>query len=117
MSTLARRLFAEGVEALIVTLGADGVRIWQRNSVPYYQPAFKVEVVDTLGAGDAFIAAFAAGFINGLSLTECARWGAAAGAVTAARLGVLDRATEPAAAHGSFGRLNDTRLILQKGLG
>ena len=76
---LAEILFAEGLRALIITSGAEGARLWEKNVGQSWQPAFPAEVVDTLGAGDAFIAAFAAGFAAGLSLAQCLRWGAAAG--------------------------------------
>jgi len=46
-----------GVEAAVLTLGAEGV-IMKLGDQLIKEPAFPVEVVDTLGAGDAFIAGF-----------------------------------------------------------
>lgn len=48
-------LAARGVGSGAVTAGADGVHLFDGDSVAYV-PAFDVEVVDTTGAGDAFTA-------------------------------------------------------------
>jgi len=90
MTELAALLFGKGLEALVVTLGAEGALSFQKQSGLHRQPPFPVEAIDTLGAGDAFIAAFAAGFIDGHGLAECVRRGAAAGAHATTRLGVFD---------------------------
>ena len=55
-SRLARLLHANGLETLIVTLGARGALAYPREGPPISQPAYAVEAIDTLGAGDAFIA-------------------------------------------------------------
>ncbi|MGJ9434002.1 ribokinase [Actinotignum sp. GS-2025b] len=44
-------------------------------------PAHHVDVVDTTGAGDAFVGAFAAALAVGESLATAARWGTALGAI------------------------------------
>jgi 5-dehydro-2-deoxygluconokinase len=49
-------------------------------------PGHPVEVVNGLGAGDAFAAALGHGVLRGLSLVEAARRGAVAGAIVASRL-------------------------------
>jgi aminoimidazole riboside kinase len=54
-----------------LVLDADGI---------HHVPAFAADVRDTLGAGDAFNAGFIAARMEGLSNTEAARWGSAAGA-------------------------------------
>jgi ribokinase len=87
---LAETLFSQGVETVIVTLGAGGAWLFQPGIAPHRQPAFKTDAVDTLGAGDAFIAAFAAGLIDGRSLAQSMRWAAAAGAAATTRPGVFD---------------------------
>ncbi len=86
---LAPLLFANGVATLVVTLGAQGAWLCDQHSAPQTIPAFPAEVIDTLGAGDAFIAAFAAAYIAGLTLPECARHGAAAGACATEHPGVF----------------------------
>jgi 5-dehydro-2-deoxygluconokinase len=49
-------------------------------------PGFPVEVVNGLGAGDAFAAAVGHGLLRGLSLVEAVRRGTVAGALVAAQL-------------------------------
>lgn len=50
-------------------------------------PGFPVEVLNTLGAGDAFMAGFLKGYIDGLPLNEACRLGNACGAIVVSRHG------------------------------
>jgi sulfofructose kinase len=50
-------------------------------------PAFKVDVVDTTGTGDAFHGAFALGLSEGRSESECAAMASATAALKCRRLG------------------------------
>ncbi len=50
-------------------------------------PAFKVDVVDTTAAGDAFIGGLAAALLKGKSLEEAVRYGNASGALAATKFG------------------------------
>jgi len=50
-------------------------------------PVFKIEAVDTLGAGDAFHGAFALALAEGQSEVEAMRFGAAAAGIKCTRLG------------------------------
>jgi hypothetical protein len=52
-----------GVETVIVTLGHRGCLVSQPGAVAMV-PAHRVEVVDTTGAGDAFVGGFAAGWVR-----------------------------------------------------
>lgn len=69
--------------AVVVTLGGDGavgydpVKEWCLRV-----PALDITPLDTVGAGDAFVGAFAGGFHDGQDLGECMRRGAIAGALT-----------------------------------
>jgi len=56
--TAARSLIARGIDTVIVTLGARGARLVTANAVTPIA-AVKVKPIDTTGAGDAFIGAFA----------------------------------------------------------
>ncbi len=69
-------LLERGPDTLILTLGAQGSRIIQRNrtqTVPAVQPR---RVVDPTGAGDAFTAGVLFGLCNNLALELAARVGA-----------------------------------------
>lgn len=89
---------------LVVTLGARGGVVAPADAATRPMPAFVVDVVDTVGAGDAFVGALAAALASGASLHGAARWGAAAGALTAtvrgARHPTLDRDAVAALAGG-----------------
>jgi sugar/nucleoside kinase (ribokinase family) len=82
----SRKLIDRGVDCVVPTRGADGALIVTADSVDEV-PAFKVNVVDTTGCGDAF----SAGFLRGLSLdrtrADAARLGNAAAALVATGLG------------------------------
>lgn len=90
LAQLAERLFGRGPEILIVTLGASGVAAFQHSAAPLRLPGFAVPAVDSLGAGDAFTAAFTVARAEHLPLQDCLRWGAAAGACVASRSGVFE---------------------------
>jgi 5-dehydro-2-deoxygluconokinase len=53
-------------------------------------PGFRVQVVNGLGAGDAFAAAVGHGLLQGLPLVEAVRRGTVAGALVAAELACSD---------------------------
>lgn len=65
-----RRLLEEyGLKILILTCGTAGSYVFTAESVSY-QPTPKVEVADTVGAGDSFTAAFIASILRGGSVAE-----------------------------------------------
>ncbi len=64
---------------VLVTDGAKGSWAWTPQGV-FHQSAFKVDVVDTIGCGDAYHAAYASALLDGLPLRlrmEFASWVAA----------------------------------------
>jgi ribokinase len=67
-------LLRKGVEIVAVKLGAEGCYVTDGRENHLVEP-FKVKVVDTTGAGDAFCAGFLYGLISGKSLYECGRLG------------------------------------------
>ena len=71
-----------------VTAGADGVYAWDpRRRRLDHQPAFRVEVVDTLGAGDVWHGAFALALAEGRAEPEAVRFAQAAAALKVQRFG------------------------------
>ena len=68
---LAARLLAKGPALVLVTQGAEGVTAFRAGD-PLHVPATKVEVVDTVGAGDTFNAGFLAGLADAGALDKAA---------------------------------------------
>lgn len=52
-----------GVKYLLISLGSKGASLIKENKY-LYSPAFKINAVDTNGAGDAFIGAFSRCLVN-----------------------------------------------------
>ncbi len=81
ISSAARALVQGGVELAIITLGAEGL-YYATGEESGRVPAFKVDVVDPTGAGDALTAAVAYGLLEGVSPEEAVRLGMAAATQT-----------------------------------
>lgn len=71
---------------IAVTLGANGVWLDTPLFIGHV-PGFRVEAVDTVGAGDTFIGAFVTRLVEGADLREAARFGCAAAAIAVTRRG------------------------------
>ena len=74
------------LDAICITLGAGGCMLYQAG-VTHTVPGFPVAVQDTVGAGDAFAAAFLHGFHHSWPLPETARFANALGSIVAGRAG------------------------------
>jgi 5-dehydro-2-deoxygluconokinase len=75
-----------GARVAVAKHGPDGVSAHTRDHGEVHVPGLAVPVINGLGAGDAFAAAFGAGLLAGLPLVEAIRRGNAAGAIVATRL-------------------------------
>lgn len=91
-----QELVARGVKNAVVKLGDQGA-VWVTATDYAFIPAFRVETVDTVAAGDAFNGGLAAGLYAGLPLRSALVWAAAAGAIATTKPGaqssLSDRAT------------------------
>lgn len=76
----ATRLLSAGAGAVVLKLGAEGAMMATADGVCRI-PAFKVDPVDTTGAGDAFTAALAVSLAEGKELSEATAIAAGAGAL------------------------------------
>jgi 5-dehydro-2-deoxygluconokinase len=85
----AAGLVPESADVVVIKHGPDGVTVHQRGASSRIPP-MPVEVVNGLGAGDAFLAAFTAGLLEGLDPVAAARRGSGAGALVATRLACSD---------------------------
>ncbi|MFN3953886.1 MAG: ribokinase [Pararhodobacter sp.] len=86
------------VEAVVVTRGAAGAEWIGDGAAPLFVPAFKVQPVDTTGAGDCFAGSLVAGLDRGLPPAEALRYAAAAAALQVTRLGAAEAMPERAEA-------------------
>jgi len=78
----------KGVGAAIIKLGAKGVYFEDKNASGFI-PAFKVDAIDTVAAGDAFNGGLAVALAEGKPLSEAVRWAAAAGAMATTKKGAM----------------------------
>jgi 5-dehydro-2-deoxygluconokinase len=76
-----------GVEALIVKTGSRGAIVYLPDGTIQEVPGFPVEVVNVLGAGDAFAAGFIYGYLKGWDWYKSCRMGNACGAHVVTQLG------------------------------
>jgi fructoselysine 6-kinase len=86
---LQRQLCEKGPRLVMVTRGAAGAILYQGGAY-HEQEAVTTQVVDTLGAGDAFIARFLVGSLRG-------------GEVRAALRGAAEASAAACRSHGAFG--------------
>lgn len=75
-----------GARDVIVTLGDEGCLVVAEEGM-FLFPTHRVDVVDTVGAGDAFNGALAVALAEGRPLFEAAAWACAAGALAVTRPG------------------------------
>lgn len=82
------------MEVLVLKNGSKGSLLYTKDGVQEVG-VYKVEQKDATGAGDCFDGAFLAGLIQGRSLIDAARMGAAAGALNAAAFGPMEGKITP----------------------
>ncbi|MCL6432709.1 MAG: ribokinase [Leptolyngbyaceae cyanobacterium HOT.MB2.61] len=82
----AHHLHHQGANTVIIKLGAQGVFCATADET-FFTPAFSVNAVDTVAAGDAFAGGLVAALVEGLSLRQAVVWGAAAGALAVTKEG------------------------------
>jgi ribokinase len=78
-AALAARIRDRGAGIVVLTLGGDGALVLTDDGRIYIEPV-TVDVVDTIGAGDAFNAGLAVALAEGCELVPAARFAARAGA-------------------------------------
>jgi len=73
---------------IVLKRGADGCEVFDpEESSPIACPAFPVEVLNVLGAGDGFMAGFLRGWLRGEPWETCGKYGNANGALVVSRHG------------------------------
>ncbi|GIV83304.1 MAG: hypothetical protein KatS3mg052_0311 [Candidatus Roseilinea sp.] len=82
-----RAMMAMGVQAVVRKRGLQGSRVYLRDGATIDAAAFPVEVVNILGAGDAFAAGFLYGYVHGWGWHKSARLANACGAILVTKHG------------------------------
>ena len=85
----AAALLDKGVHLAVVKLGEHGVYYASADDSGYV-PSYRVKVVDTVAAGDAFGAALAVALSEGRGIPDAVRYGAAAGALAVTKPGAQE---------------------------
>ncbi len=101
---ICRAILGLGPETAIITMGDQGC-VAVTSDETHHVPAFKVDVVDTTGAGDVFHGAFAYGLALGKPLAENLRFASAAAALSTRGLGGRAR----------LGTMGEVEALLTKG--
>jgi 5-dehydro-2-deoxygluconokinase len=83
-------LLAGGLRALVVKRGADGCAVHRPGEAPLQVPGFSVQVLNVLGAGDAFASGLIYGLLQGWDWYRSARMANACGAILVTRHGVAN---------------------------
>lgn len=76
-------------DLIVLKMGKEGARAYKGKDI-FEAKSFEVEVVDELGAGDAFDAAFLASFMKGKTIEESLIYGNAAGAIVVGAIGDIE---------------------------
>ena len=84
----ARKLISEGVREMVLKLGSRG-SMWVRAGEAKHFPPYKIEVLDTTAAGDAFTAALALELGAKKPVAEAVPYANLAGAWAATKLGAM----------------------------
>lgn len=79
-------LLAKGIESVVITLGEQGVFV-KNDKKSAFIKNFKVDVLDTAGAGDAFNGGFLTALSEGKDIFEAAQFGCATANLSVTKLG------------------------------
>jgi ribokinase len=86
-SEYADKLLKRGAANVIIKMGGRGAFVASADGLLTMVPGFKVHVVDSTAAGDAFNGGLAVALMRGMGLVEAVRFAAAVGAVSVTRAG------------------------------
>lgn len=83
---MAERLLEMGARNAVITLGSKGL-FFKNGNEECWMEAFRMDVVDTTAAGDAFLGAFATGLSENKPIEEALTFANGAGALSTTKLG------------------------------
>lgn len=93
IDVLGRWAADAGCSLAVATLGADGAAASTRDGERLVVPGYDVEVLDTVGAGDTFMAGFLSAYAAAGDLSDALRRGVAAAALVCTRRGAQPPST------------------------
>ncbi len=96
LAAAAQALLATGLRRVFISLGGDGVYAADHGG-SVHLPVYPGEMVNTTGAGDAFMAALAWAYLEGTDLAGTAKAGLAAAAISMAGTETINPALSPQA--------------------
>ncbi len=75
LNTICKRLLEkyDNLKMILVTMDSDGAFVYERSGKITKSKRPSCEVVSTVGAGDAFSAAFLVSYLNGRKISDCLR--------------------------------------------
>ncbi len=92
---IAQKLISLGPRLVAITMGSEGCLIATKES-SVHRPAFKVKVVDTTGAGDAYMGGLSYALLQGWAHERVASFANACAALCCTQVGARAMATRPA---------------------
>ncbi|MFX1389886.1 MAG: ribokinase [Promethearchaeota archaeon] len=103
----AKDISTMGIKNIIITLGSKGCLIYNSANDEYIEiSAPKVDVVDTVGAGDCFIGVFASMLIKGKEILDAAKFATVAASIAVTRRGAQESMPYLVEIEDSFEQLN-----------
>jgi rfaE bifunctional protein kinase chain/domain len=93
LNTVGSRLARENHRPAFITLGHDGCMVYDQDTVNHVSAIQVLPPIDTVGAGDTFIASLTAGLVCNATPVEAANLAALSAAITIKKLGVTGTAS------------------------
>ncbi|MBR5528042.1 MAG: 1-phosphofructokinase [Clostridia bacterium] len=91
IADLARQLQKDGAQNVLVSMGANGAILLDSDGKITRAEAYKINAVDTVGAGDSAVAGFIYGTMCGYDTKRLLNFACACGAATACKVGIALR--------------------------
>ena len=92
----AAEIMSHGPFQITVTDGTNGAHLFRANDIHHHQPAFRIEAVDTNGAGDAFCGAMIHAFLQSMPPKTGLEYASAVAAMKCRKIGNRDALPENA---------------------
>jgi sugar/nucleoside kinase (ribokinase family) len=99
---IVAKLRKSGATNIVLKDGAHGCFVYPQNEAAFHTPAFSVQAVDTLGAGDSWSAGFCVGLLRGWDLVKTTRFANAVGATCVEAFGATTGILSESATHQRF---------------